>query len=212
MLYLWYPGPGNIGAAAGRCLSFCSWLPSSTSSSVFPFRNRDAVSPPSPASTTFQAISRPEKSCQMWRVGGGEAVCAESVTKLTSIVNHRNRQFSRPSGPPEYWKPRLQLFASSDVNNSLTLENWLNAPTCRNLRPAETHSTLQSVWCMTQTSDNVVLVDEVRWRYNYIYYNHSFAKLLTTFYSETETGYHFLKRIYYTYILYVYNICKWILP
>ena len=120
-------------------MSFCWWLPSLPPHPVLSSHSETEMQPAhhGPASTTFHSISRPEKSSQMWRLGGGwlggkvlvclaVPSCALSVTKLTSIVNHRNRHFSRPSRPAEYWKPRLELFASSDVNNSLTLESWLN--------------------------------------------------------------------------------------
>ena len=138
--------------AAGRCLSFCWWLPGPFPS--LPFRDIQFCLPIQKVrcrpSSTFLSISGPEKSSQMWRVGGGL-----SVTKLTSIVNHRNRQFSRPSRPAEYWKPGLGLFASSDVNNSLTLDNW-QSQTCIN--PFSSQSVVwpgrPSIWSW--------LVDEVR--------------------------------------------------
>ena len=64
---------------------------------------------------TFLSLIGPEKSKRWVAL----AVLVRLVTKLTSIVNHRNTQFSRPSRGGEFWKPVL-LFGSTKVNNSFT--------------------------------------------------------------------------------------------
>ena len=138
---VWWPG--NSGVQAGRCLSFWwwLWLPSSHSETEYQVAGGGRHT----ATATFLSLIGPEKSKRWVAL----AVLVRLVTKLTSIVNHRNTQFSRPSRGGEFWKPVL-LFGSTKVNNSFT--PWHGLSDFRIL-----YSVLH-IWSLTCTENQIALV------------------------------------------------------